>query len=239
MPEILFNGSIGRIQGKIKTQPNEKAPVALVLPPHPQQGEDMDNKVVLTMYKVFATLGFTVLRINYRGVGKSTSTPGSLANASSNPGEAELNDAAVALDWLQNHYPTVRSFWIAGFGFGSWVGLQLLMRRPEIQHFVAVSPPAHTLDFSFLSPCPVPGIFVHGTDDQYVPVAFVDALMNKLRIQKAVEVKYKKIEGADHFYETTIPQLTQILYDYILNHSQEKKRITAVGGNVVSQIQYE
>lgn len=224
MPEILFNGAIGRIQGKIKAQPSEKAPIALILPPHPQQGGDMDNKVVITMYKIFSALGFTVLRINYRGVGKSTPTPGSMSQANSNIGESELNDAAVALDWLQNHYPTVRQFWIAGFGFGAWVGLQLLMRRPELKHFVAVAPPAHNFDFSFLSPCPVPGLVVHGTDDQYAPIAFVDSLMHKMRVQKGIDVAYKKIEHADHFFETSIPQLTQVLYEYVAEQSQKQER---------------
>jgi len=232
MPEILFNGSTGRIQGKIKTQADENAPVVLILPPHAQHGGDMDNKVVVTMYKVFALLGFTVLRINYRGVGKSTAAPNSAlpnmmkSNNSLTSGEVELNDAAVALDWLQNQYPTVKQFWIAGFGFGSWVGLQLLMRRPEVKHFVAVSPPTHTFDFSFLSPCPVPGLVAHGIDDQYAPIAFVDALMQKMRVQKGVNVEYKKIQGADHFFENSLPQLTQVLYDYISDFAQQREKVS-------------
>ncbi|USO02234.1 MAG: alpha/beta hydrolase [Alphaproteobacteria bacterium] len=232
MPEILFNGSTGRIQGKIKTQPDESAPVALILPPHAQHGGDMDNKVVVTMYKVFALLGFTVLRINYRGVGKSTAIqnspdPLSKTNNSLTSGEMELNDAAVALDWLQNHYPTVKQFWIGGVGFGAWVGLQLLMRRPEIKHFVAVSPPTHIFDFSFLSPCPVPGLIVHGVEDQYAPIAFVDALMQKMRVQKDISVDYKKIPGADHFFENSLPQLTQVLYDYVATQSDIKEKTAA------------
>jgi alpha/beta superfamily hydrolase len=31
--------------------------------------------------------------------------------------------------------------WVAGFSFGAWIGMQLLMRRPEITGFVSVAPP--------------------------------------------------------------------------------------------------
>ena len=41
--------------------------------------------------------------------------------------------------------------------------MQLLMRRPEIEGFVAVSPPANLYDFSFLSPCPAAGFITKAT----------------------------------------------------------------------------
>ena len=50
--------------------------------------------------------------------------------------------------------------------------------------------------------------------------------MHKIRMQKGIEVRYKKIEGADHFFDSTLPQLTQVLYDYILEQSQKQERAT-------------
>ena len=63
-------------------------------------------------------------------------------------------DAGAALDWLQQNNPNAQSNLILGFSFGAWIAMQLVMRRPEINHFIAISPPVNTIhkyDFSFLS----------------------------------------------------------------------------------------
>ena len=69
-------------------------------------------------------------------------------------GAGELSDDASALDWMQTVNPNASGCWIGGYSFGAWIGMQLLMRRPEIDGFIAVSPPAGSLDFSFLGPMP-------------------------------------------------------------------------------------
>ena len=43
-----------------------------------------------------------------------------------------------------------------------WIGMQLLMRRPEIEGFISIAPPANLYDFSFLAPCPSSGLIIHG-----------------------------------------------------------------------------
>jgi alpha/beta superfamily hydrolase len=91
-------------------------------------------------------MGFTVLRFNFRGVGRS--------QGEYDQGIGELSDAASALDYLQAMNTNAKHCWVAGFSFGAWIGMQLLMRRPEITGFVSVSPPANMYDFSFLAPCP-------------------------------------------------------------------------------------
>ncbi len=104
----------------------------------------MNNQVVYALYYMFVERGFSVLRFNFRGVGRSQ---GYFDN-----GPGELADAASALDWLQLQNADSRSCWIAGVSFGTWIAMQLLMRRPEIDGFVCVAPPANLYDFSFLAP---------------------------------------------------------------------------------------
>ena len=70
MPEVFFNGPAGRIEGKFAESTNPKAPIALVLHPHPKFGGTMNNKVVYNVYKTLFEHDFTVLRINFRGVGR-------------------------------------------------------------------------------------------------------------------------------------------------------------------------
>src|SRR3546814_15750759 len=111
-----------------------------MLHPHPQDGGTMNNKVVYTLFHAFVRQGFSVLRFNFRGVGRSQGV--------FDRGECELSDAASALDWLQTYHDNAASCWIAGFSFAAWIGHQLLMRRPEIQGFVPVAPPATTPPFT-------------------------------------------------------------------------------------------
>jgi uncharacterized protein len=207
MPEVIINGPEGRLEGRYHPAKDRNAPLALLLHPHPQHGGTMNNKVVYAMYQVFARRGFASLRFNFRGVGRSQ---GVYAR-----GEGELSDAASALDWLQNYNPDAPYCFIAGFSFGAWIGMQLLMRRPEITGFVSISPPANMYDFSFLAPCPASGLIVQGTADDIVPEESVTQLIGKIAKQRDVVIDYQKIEGATHFYNEHIDTLEARLSTHI------------------------
>jgi alpha/beta superfamily hydrolase len=207
MPEVFFTGPSGRIEGKFTKSEDRRAPAALVLHPHPLYNGTMNNKVVYNTYKVLAENGFSVLRINFRGVGKS--------QGEYDHGLGELTDAATALDWLQTQIPEASDFWIAGFSFGSWVALQLMMRRPEISTFIAVSPPVNRYDFSFLSPCPIPGLIVQGDADSIVSEESVIDLVDKIAKQKFATVDYKIINGGDHFFRVKLDELKEVIDEYV------------------------
>ena len=211
LPEIVLSGPTGRIEAKYHKSYKLDAPVALVLHPHPLHGGTMNNKVTYTTYQAFVQKGFNVMRFNFRGVGRSQ---GVFDN-----GEGELADAASALDWLQADNPNASGFWVSGFSFGAWIAMQLLMRRPEIDGFVSVSPPANMYDFNFLAPCPVSGIMIQGTSDEIVSVDAVETLAQKLSAQKGVDVKFKKIDGADHFYTGKLNTLIGAIGSYIEDRS--------------------
>ena len=69
--EIFIPGPAGRLEAKYYKNPKFSSPVAIVLQPHPQYGGSMNNKIVQTAYNIFLENGFSVIRINFRGVGKS------------------------------------------------------------------------------------------------------------------------------------------------------------------------
>lgn len=192
MPEIVINGVEGRLEARYFHNKEEGAPVAVVLHPHPEFGGDMNNKVTYALYRAFCEEGFSVMRFNFRGVGKS--------EGRFDQGEGELTDTASAVDWLQTYNPSASACWVAGFSFGAWIAMQLLMRRPEIDGFISISPPANMYDFSFLAPCPVAGKIIQGTKDDIVPKDCVDSLVQKLKAQTSVPIEYETVEGADHFY---------------------------------------
>ena len=183
------------------------APIGIVLHPHPQYGGTMNNRVVYHLYQSFLKLGFSVLRFNFRGVGRS--------QGEFDEGTGELSDAASALDWLQGFNANASSCWVAGFSFGSWIGMQLLMRRPEIRGFISVAPPANLYDFTFLAPCPASGLIIQGTADEIVTPDSVDKLATKLRTQKAITVEHVEIKGANHFFENKLEQMAATVDDYM------------------------
>lgn len=193
MPELTINGPAGRIEARYHHEPATDSPIAVILHPHPQFGGTMNNQVVYNLYYTFAERGFSVLRFNFRGVGRSQ---GYFDN-----GPGELADAASVLDWLQLAKPDSKACWIVGVSFGTWIAMQLLMRRPEIDSFICVAPPANLYDYSFLAPCPASGLLVNGERDRVVPSAAVAELAAKTKVQKGIILHHKIIPDANHFFE--------------------------------------
>jgi hypothetical protein len=220
MVEVLFNGYAGRLEGRYYKSERANAPVALILHPHPQFGGTMNNKVVYSLFSCFKDLGFSVLRFNFRSVGRS--------QGQFEDGPGELSDATIALDWLQNMNPDAKQCWIAGYSFGAWIGLQLLMRRPDINNFIAVTPPANEKDFAFLAPCPASGLIVQGGKDEIVSPYQVENMARRLNMQRNVDVDFAMIEDGDHMYNGHLGDLYKVSGQYIISamqrHTPLKKR---------------
>ncbi len=210
MPDITFNGPAGRIEGKFFQHEEPTAPIVVVMHPHPLHGGTMNNKVTYRLYESFARCGFTVMRFNFRGVGNSE---GQYDN-----GVGELSDAAAALDWLHSEFPHTKEIWVAGFSFGAWITMQLLMRRPDIKRFIAVSPPTGNYDFSFFSPCPTSGLVLVGTQDEITPASEIETFLSKTTRQKGIKINMAKIPEADHFYTQQQDKLAYILTKYITDN---------------------
>ena len=167
----------------------------------------MNNRIVYDLFNIFAKRGFATLRFNFRGVGRS--------QGEYDEGVGELSDAATAMDWLQGVNPDAKQCWVAGFSFGAWICMQLLMRRPEIDSFISIAPPTNKYDFSFLAPCPSSGLLVHGADDAMVPEESTNALNKKLSAQKRIKISYKVIKGANHFFHQKEADLGQTVSKYL------------------------
>lgn len=213
MPEVVFNGPAGRLEGRYHHNSDPESPVALILHPHPQFGGTINNQIVYHIYYSFVQRGFSVLRFNFRGVGRSQ---GLFDN-----GIGEMLDAAAALDWMQAINKEARTCWIAGVSFGAWISMQLLMRRPEIEGFISVAPPANLYDFSFLAPCPSSGLIVNGEIDRVVPAADVQTLVEKLKTQRGIEIGHIVVPNANHFFENRIEDLMAVIDGYLNKNLEE------------------
>ena len=204
--EIFIPGPAGRLEGIYYKSKKRGAPIVLILHPHPQFGGTMNNKIVLTIFKTFAMNNFSVLRFNFRGVG--------LSDSIFDNGQGELSDAAAALDWIEKENIDNSQCWISGFSFGSLISAQLLMRRPEINRFILLSPQPNVYDFSFLSPCPTSGLVIYGEKDELVSKEYIDLFDKRIKNQKGISVPFKKI-NANHFFSNKENELIPILNSYI------------------------
>ncbi|HWQ36441.1 MAG TPA: alpha/beta fold hydrolase [Blastocatellia bacterium] len=179
--------------------------VALVLHPHPQFGGTMHNKVVYRAAQALQHCGFVTLRLNFRGVGHST--------GQYDEGRGETDDARVALDYLLAHQPQAREVIIAGFSFGSSVGLRLGCADARVHRLIAIGAPAKYYDFDFLASCTKPKLFIHGTADEIAPLAPLEELLDRLPSDN--NFRLVRIEGAGHFFDDQPGELMQAIADYV------------------------
>jgi len=205
--EVFISGSSGRIEGRYFKNQKKGSPIAIILHPHPQYGGTMNNRIVQETYNVFVKNGFSVLRFNFRGVGKSDGT--------FDNGQGELSDAATALDWIERENQDYSQCWVSGFSFGSLICMQLIMRRPEVIKFIAIAPQPNVYDFTFLAPCPTSGQIIFGEKDELVSKSSIQNLNNRLKSQKEIEVEFSEIKNSNHFFKDKEEDLKNIIDKYI------------------------
>ena len=210
MPSVTIAGPAGSLEGRFHRAAFPHAPIALVLHPNPKFGGTMNTLVVYSLFTTFQDAGFSVLRFNFRGVGRSA---GEFSG-----GAGELADAEAAWAWLCAECPQAKAKWVAGFSFGSWIGLQLLAKAGGFDGFVVVAPPANNLDFGCVKEWRTPGLIVHGSADALVPEVVVKELAAR-PCAPGVVVDYAPVAGASHFFDTGQEELVRVV----------RKRITRGG----------
>jgi uncharacterized protein len=216
MAELIISGPAGRIEAKYVQAPGDHPPIALILHPHPKAGGTMQDPVTITLFEMFAAHGFSTLRFNFRGVGRS--------QGQFDAGMAELSDAAYVLDHLESLNESPGQCWVAGYSFGAYICLQLLMRRPEIDGFIAVAPPANHYDLSFLAPCPASGIIISGDRDAVAPPSDIDRSLTKVRVQKGEVIERATISGANHFFQSKLDDLEKTAAVYLKRRMKEAEK---------------
>ena len=205
--EVFIPGPAGRLEGKYFKNQKQKSPIAIVLQPHPQYSGTMNNRIVVEIFNAFLENGFSVLRLNFRGVGKSDGT--------FDNGQGELSDAAAALDWIERENQDFSQCWVSGFSFGSLICMQLIMRRPEVTKFISIAPQPNVYDFTFLAPCPTSGQVIYGEKDELVSKESINELNNRLKNQKGIEVDFSEIKNSNHFFSNKEEDLKIAINAYV------------------------
>lgn len=191
---ILISGPAGQLE--VLTAPGngpEKDTVAVICHPHPVHGGTMNNKVVSTLHRVCRDLHIPTVRFNFRGVGQSE---GEFAQ-----GVGEIDDLMAVLRWTKEHYPD-KTFWLAGFSFGSYIAAAAATRWP-CEQLISIAPPVHHYDFSLADQIHCPWIVVQGDEDDVVPPDEVYQWLDGL----AKPPQLIRISEADHFFHGQLLRL--------------------------------
>ena len=202
----------GRLEAIYRPKSQTASRVALVLHPHPLHGGTMHNKVVFRAAKALSDVGFETLRFNFRGVGQSTGVHDD-GRGEGDDGRGEGDDARAALDYLLADQPAAREAVVAGFSFGSIVGLRVGCADPRVDRLIAIGVPARLDRLDFLSECAKPKLFVHGAEDDVAPLA---PLMEFLSTLPATSnYRLVKIDGAGHFFDDQADELMRAIKEFV------------------------
>jgi len=176
--------------------------VAVVCHPHPLFGGTMHNKVVFQVAKTLHQLDIPVLRFNFRGTG--------LSEGKHDKGRGEAGDVRAALDYLAKEFP-VKPILLAGFSFGSYVGLRVGCEDSRVKQLVGLGIPVNNSDFSFLAECRKPKLIVQSAHDQYGSRERVESLFETLPPPK----KLAFVDAPDHFFAGKLTEMGRELEQWV------------------------
>jgi hypothetical protein len=185
-------GPAGALELALNLPEQSPRGIALVAHPHPLQGGTMDNKVVQTLAKTFAALGYISVRFNFRGVGGSV--------GAFDDGVGETGDAMAALAYGRADYgdlPVV----LAGFSFGSFVQLRVAQQVPA-ERMVLVGPAVTRFEGAVVA---ADTIVIHGEEDDVVALPDVFAWARPQQLPIVV------FPGCGHFFHGRLPQLQRVI----------------------------
>jgi alpha/beta superfamily hydrolase len=237
--EKIIQGPVGDLELKYHQGSNQK--LFVMCHPHPLYQGTMENKVVNIAIKAMADLGFSTVRFNYRGVGKSQGVYGK--------GEGEFQDLLAVVEWaMQNLLPTPahspgrnlsnheknQKLYLGGFSFGCYVAYRgagvlnperLLMIAPAIQH----------MDFDALPAPTMPWLVIQGEADEVVSAEATYVFLEKHQMGSESNSQLnsqfnshsnsqgnfqgeskllKKMPGVGHFFHGQLLPLKAVIQDY-------------------------
>ena len=205
---LFLEGPAGRLEAILWKPAAPTRLAALVCHPHPLFGGTMHNKVVYQAAKSLDALSVPVLRFNFRGAG--------LSAGAHDRGHGEQEDVRAALDLLAAEFPGLPLL-VAGFSFGSWVGLRVGCPDPRVRELIGLGTPVNSSDFSYLRNCDKPKLFVHGANDEHGDVGKLEQLVESLPGENRLVV----VAGAEHFFAGKLDQVDAAIRAWITHRHPE------------------
>ncbi|MBQ0919684.1 MAG: alpha/beta fold hydrolase [Hydrogenophaga sp.] len=198
---LLQAGPAGVLEVAIDRPSGDPVGVAVLAHPHPLHGGTLSNKVVQTLARACVLAGWTAVRFNFRGVGRSEGTY--------DEGRGELADLLSVIEAQAPSGPLC----LAGFSFGAFVtshAASQLQAQREIRRLVLVGTAASRFEVA-----PVPAelhprtLVIHGEQDDTVPLASVMAWARPQVLPVLV------VPGGGHFFHGQLPLLRELVLRHL------------------------
>ena len=161
----------------------------------------MDNKVVFTLARTLRERGLHVLRFNFRGAGESEGVH--------DGGRGEVDDVRAALDCAANLASKATTgtsqLLLAGFSFGSFVGLTAGRDDPRVGGLLAVAPPVNHYAYPSPSDIDKPLCVIYAEQDELVPAPRILAWVGS----RGPLLEVHAIAGATHLFHGHLKPLRQ------------------------------
>lgn len=198
--KFVIPAPMGVLHGVAHIPQTEPRAIAIVAHPLPTMGGTMENKIVTTLAKTFAELGFVALRFDFRGVGDSS--------GSYDEGNGEVDDALTVVRYAQQEFGDLPLI-LAGFSFGGYVQARaaeqlhpdkLVLVAPAVGRFAMPNVPVNTL-------------VIHGEKDEVVPLADI------LEWARPQHLPVVVVPEATHYFHGHLHQIKAIVSQHFSGHA--------------------
>lgn len=190
-----IEGPVGPLEMLVTRAENPVA-LAVICHPHPLHGGSMTNKVVHTLMRAARDTGASVVRFNFRGVGRS--------GGEHDAGQGEIDDCLAVIDWARKEMPAP-ALWVMGFSFGGYIAAAAANQlAPGPDRLILVAPSVERLPFASLLPLSVPATVMMGEADDVVASA---AVFDLLEGREAIEVV--RFAETGHFFHGRLVELKE------------------------------
>ena len=186
MESLFVNGPAGKLETSLQAGSVES--LFIICHPHPYFGGSMDDRIVVALSESLNELGASVIRFNFRGVGRS--------EGRSEGDRAEVSDAAAIFDWASLRHPNHKII-ICGYSFGASISYDLASKRC-VGGILLIAPPPIFLEKN--SNSAKESLLILGSRDQFVPVAATESFFRD-------SFDSIRVLEDDHFFTNTLDQL--------------------------------
>lgn len=196
---LLQSGPAGSLEVAVDRAPQARG-VIVISHPHPLHGGTLSNKVVQTLARAGVLAGWTAVRFNFRGVGRS--------DGAYDEGRGELDDLLSVVSAQAPDGPLC----LGGFSFGAFVtthAVQRLHASRDLQRVVLVGTAASRFAVADL-PAELHSrtLVIHGEQDDTVPLESVMVWARPQVLPVLV------VPTVGHFFHGQLP----LLRDTVLRH---------------------
>lgn len=188
-------------------EPSEPTAGVVFCHPHPRFGGTMEAPLLVALTEAMVAANMTVIRFNFRGVGRSEGESGT--------GEAEVADALGAIDALRETLAEV-PLAIAGWSFGGAVAIRAAAVDERLRACVGIAPAVTPregitgrLPFPEELRVQVPLLIVVGANDQNVSPDACRAWA------EASGARFETMAGANHFFWAKYDDLAVTVIDWL------------------------